>query len=42
MSHEERKDKKMDAENVKEILGVVSTEIPTMIKSIPLRRTTRN
>jgi hypothetical protein len=34
MSHEERKDKKMDAENVKEILGVVSTEIPTMIKSI--------
>jgi hypothetical protein len=34
MSHAERKDKKMDAENVKEILSVVSTEIPTMIKSI--------
>jgi hypothetical protein len=34
ISHAERKDKKMDAENVKEILGVVSTEIPTMIKSI--------
>ncbi len=34
MSHEERKDKKMDPENVKELLSVVSTEIPTMIKSI--------
>jgi hypothetical protein len=34
MSHEERKDKKMDPENVKEILSVVSTEIPAMIKSI--------
>ena len=34
MSNEERKDKKMDPENVKELLSVVSTEIPTMIKSI--------
>ena len=34
MSHEERKDQKMDAQNVKELLSVVSTEIPTMIKSI--------
>jgi hypothetical protein len=34
MSHEERKDRKMDPENVKELLSVVSTEIPTMIKSI--------
>ena len=34
MSHEERKDKHMDPENVKELLSVVSTEIPTMIKSI--------
>ncbi|MGD0645035.1 MAG: hypothetical protein ABSA75_09040 [Candidatus Bathyarchaeia archaeon] len=34
MSHEERKDKKMDPENIKELLGVVSTEVPTMIKSI--------
>jgi hypothetical protein len=34
MSHEGRKDKQMDAENLKEILGVVSTEIPGMIKSI--------
>jgi hypothetical protein len=34
MPHEERKDKQMDLENIKEILSVVSTEIPTMIKSI--------
>ena len=34
MSHEERKEKKMDPENVKELLSVVSTEVPTMIKSI--------
>jgi hypothetical protein len=34
MPHEERKDKQMDPENIKEILSVVSTEIPTMIKSI--------
>jgi hypothetical protein len=31
MGHE---DKEMDAQNIKEILGVVSTEIPGMIKSI--------
>ncbi len=34
MSQEETKFKKMDPENIKELLGVVSTEIPTMIKSI--------
>ncbi len=34
MAHEERKDKKMEPENIKEILSVVSTEMPTMIKSI--------
>jgi hypothetical protein len=34
MSHEEKKERKMDPENVKELLSVVSTEIPTMIKSI--------
>lgn len=34
MSQEERKNKRMDPENVKELLSVVSTEIPTMIKSI--------
>jgi len=34
MPHEERKDKQMDPENIKEILSVVSTEIPAMIKSI--------
>ena len=34
MSKEERKDRHMDPENVKELLSVVSTEIPTMIKSI--------
>jgi hypothetical protein len=34
MSHEEGKFGKMEAENVKEILGVVSSEIPAMIKSI--------
>src|SRR5208283_2866780 len=34
MSKEERKEKHMDPENVKELLSVVSTEVPTMIKSI--------
>jgi hypothetical protein len=35
MSHEERKEHhKMDAAQIKELLGVVSTEVPTMIKSI--------
>lgn len=30
----EGKDKKVDAENVKEILGVVSSEVPALIKSL--------
>ncbi len=34
MSHEGKNEKKMDPETIKELLGVVSTEIPTMIKSI--------
>jgi hypothetical protein len=34
MSHEEGKFGKVEAENVKEILSVVSSEIPAMIKSI--------
>jgi hypothetical protein len=34
VSHHERKHEKMEPENVKEILGVVSSEIPAMIKSI--------
>lgn len=34
MSQEERRNKKMDPENLKELFGVVSTEVPTMIKSI--------
>jgi len=34
MSQEERKKHNMDPENVKELLGVVSTEVPAMIKSI--------
>jgi hypothetical protein len=34
MSQEERKNKKMDPENLKELLSVVSTEVPAMIKSI--------
>ena len=34
MSHHERKHEKMEPENIKEILGVVSSEIPAMIKSI--------
>jgi hypothetical protein len=34
MSQEERKNRKMDPENIKELLGVVSTEVPAMIKSI--------
>ncbi len=34
MSQEEKKNHKMDPENLKELLSVVSTEVPTMIKSI--------
>jgi hypothetical protein len=35
MSHEERKEHhKIDAAQIKELLGVVSAEVPTMIKSI--------
>jgi hypothetical protein len=34
VSHHEEKREKVEAENIKEILGVVSTEIPSMIKSI--------
>jgi len=34
MSEEERKNKRMDPENIKELLSVVSTEVPAMIKSI--------
>ena len=34
MSHHERKHENMEPENIKEILGVVSSEIPAMIKSI--------
>jgi hypothetical protein len=34
MSHHERKYEKMEPENIKEILSVVSSEIPAMIKSI--------
>jgi hypothetical protein len=34
MSHHEGKHEKMEPENIKEILSVVSSEIPTMIKSI--------
>ena len=34
MSHDEGKFGKVEAENVKEILSVVSSEIPAMIKSI--------
>ena len=34
MSQHEHRHEKMEPENIKEILGVVSTEIPTMIKSI--------
>jgi hypothetical protein len=34
MSHHEGKNEKADPENIKQILGVVSTEIPAMIKSI--------
>jgi len=34
MSKEERKERKMDPENMKELLSVVSTEVPAMIKSI--------
>ena len=34
MSKEERKERRMDPENMKELLSVVSTEVPAMIKSI--------
>ncbi len=34
MIDSERKDKKLEAENIKEILGVVSSEVPALIKSI--------
>jgi hypothetical protein len=34
MSHHEGKHEKMEPENIKEILSVVSSEIPAMIKSI--------
>ena len=34
MTQNERKHEQVDPENVKEILGVVSSEIPAMIKSI--------
>jgi hypothetical protein len=34
MSESEHKHGKMEPENIKEILGVVSTEIPALIKSI--------
>lgn len=34
MIDSERKDRKRDAEDVKEILGVVSSELPALIKSL--------
>jgi hypothetical protein len=34
MAHREGKPEQVDPENIKEILGVVSSEIPAMIKSI--------
>jgi predicted hydrocarbon binding protein len=34
VSGSERKERKMDAENVKEILGVVSSEVPALVKSL--------
>jgi hypothetical protein len=34
MVDDERKDKRMEPENIKEILGVVSSEVPTLIKSL--------
>jgi hypothetical protein len=34
VSHHERKHENMEPENIKEILGVVSSEIPAMVKSI--------
>jgi hypothetical protein len=34
VSDSERKHGKMDAENVKEILGVVSSELPALVKSL--------
>ena len=34
MVDDERKDRKMDPENIKEILSVVSSEVPALIKSL--------
>lgn len=34
MVDDERKDRRMEPENIKEILGVVSSEVPTLIKSL--------
>jgi hypothetical protein len=34
MVDDERKDRKMEPENIKEILSVVSSEVPTLIKSV--------
>ena len=34
MVDDERKDRRMEPENIKEILGVVSSEVPALIKSI--------
>jgi hypothetical protein len=34
MSDSGRKDRKLEAENVKEILGVVSSEVPALVKSL--------
>lgn len=31
---EKRQDRRMDPENIREILGIVSTEVPSMVKSI--------
>ena len=34
MGDDDRKDRKMEPENIKEILSVVSSEVPTLIKSL--------
>ncbi|HVP16011.1 MAG TPA: hypothetical protein VMT42_01425 [candidate division Zixibacteria bacterium] len=34
MVDDEKKDRKMEPENIKEILSVVSSEVPTLIKSV--------
>lgn len=34
MVDDERKDRRMEPENIKEILGVVSSEVPTLIKGL--------